>query len=356
MTKSKKSWLLAGVTAVVLAGAILFIWQSLQTALPAGFSSGNGRIEATEIDIATKIAGRVEAIMADEGDSVSAGQILAKLDTGVLEAQLREAQARLRQSMNAIETARTRVIQRQGEKAAANALILQRKAELDVAQKHLQRSESLVREDAIAVQQLDDDQATFLSAQAVLRAAESQLVAADAAIATAKSQAIEAESDVAAAQATVERIQVDIDDSVLKAPRDGRVQYRVAQPGEVLGAGGKVLNMVDLSEVYMTFFLPTVEAGQIAMGSEVRLVLDAAPQYVIPAHVSLVSDVAQFTPKTVETASEREKLMFRIKAQIPAELLRKHITQVKTGLPGVAYVRLDPQAQWPAYLQVNLPQ
>ena len=356
MMTSKKNWLLAGVTGIVLAGAALFIWQSLPKGLPDGFSSGNGRIEATEIDIATKIAGRVEAIMVDEGDFVSAGQILAKLDTGVLEAQLREAQARLRQARNAIETARTRVLQRQGEKAATKALILQRKAELDVAQKHLQRSESLVREDAIAMQQLDDDQATFLSAQAVLRAAESQLVAADAAIATAKSQAIEAESDVAAAQATVERIQVDIDDSVLKSPRDGRVQYRVAQPGEVLGVGGKVLNMVDLSEVYMTFFLSTVEAGRVAMGSEVRLVLDAAPQYVIPAYVSLVSDVAQFTPKTVETANEREKLMFRIKAQIPVELLRKHITQVKTGLPGVAYVRLDPHAQWPPSLQVNLPQ
>ena len=83
--------------------------------------------------------------------------------------------------------------------------------------------------------------------------------------------------------------------------------------------------------------------------------LDAAPQYVIPARVSFVADVAQFTPKTVETASEREKLMFRVKAQIPPELLRKYMLQVKTGLPGMAYVRLDDQAEWPARLQVKLP-
>ncbi|MCY1240958.1 hypothetical protein D9M72_538340 [compost metagenome] len=98
----------------------------------------------------------------------------------------------------------------------------------------------------------------------------------------------------------------------------------------------------------MTFFLPTDQAGLLSIGSEVRLVLDAAPQYIIPAKVSYVADVAQFTPKTVETAEERQKLTFRIKAQIPKELLKKYIRMVKTGLPGVAYVKVDPNAEWPA--------
>jgi HlyD family secretion protein len=129
----------------------------------------------------------------------------------------------------------------------------------------------------------------------------------------------------------------------------------VAQPGEVLGAGGKVLNMVDLSDVYMTFFLPTEAAGRVQIGTEVRLVLDALPQYVIPAKATFVADVAQFTPKTVETASERQKLMFRIKAQIPPELLKRYIRDVKTGLPGVAYVRVSPDAEWPANLQNLVP-
>jgi HlyD family secretion protein len=112
--------------------------------------------------------------------------------------------------------------------------------------------------------------------------------------------------------------------------------------------------MVDLSDVYMTFFLPTAVVGRIALGSEVRLVLDAAPEHVIPANVSFVADVAQFTHKTVETAAEREKLMFRVRAQVPPELLKKYIQQVKTGLPGVAYVKLDSKAPWPAHLQVNV--
>lgn len=356
MPKLNKGQLLAIAIGVVGIGAALFAWQSLQKKdLPDGFASGNGRIEAVEIDIAAKTAGRIKEILVDEGDFVTAGQVLAKMDTAVLEAQQREALARLRQAQNAIETARSQVAQRQSERAAAQAVVVQRKAEIDVARKRLERSESLAVDRAIPLQQLDDDRAGFLSAQAVLRAADADVTAADAAIVTARSQVIGAESDVEAALATLERIRADLDDSVLKAPRDGRVQYRVAQPGEVLGAGGKVLNLLDLADVYMTFFLPTAAAGRVAIGSEVRLVLDAAPQYVVPAQVSFVADVAQFTPKTVETASEREKLMFRVKAQLSPDLLRKHITSVKTGLPGVAYVRLDPQAAWPGELQANLP-
>ena len=356
MPKLNKGPLLAIAIGVIGIGAALFAWQSLQKKdLPDGFASGNGRIEAVEIDIAAKTAGRIKDILVDEGAFVTAGEVLAKMDSAVLEAQQREALARLRQAQNSIETARSQVAQRQSERAVAQAVVVQRKAEIDVARKRLERSESLAFNRAISLQELDDDRAGFLSAQAVLHAAEADVTADDAAIVTARSQVIGAESDVEAALATLERIRVDLDDSVLKAPRDGRVQYRVAQPGEVLGAGGKVLNLLDLADVYMTFFLATAAAGRVAIGSEVRLVLDAAPQYVVPAQVSFVADVAQFTPKTVETASEREKLMFRVKARMSPDLLRKHITYVKTGLPGVAYVRLDPQAAWPGELQANLP-
>ena len=106
----------------------------------------------------------------------------------------------------------------------------------------------------------------------------------------------------------------------------------------------------------MTFFAPEAIAGKLALGSEVHIILDAAPQYVIPARVSYVSSTAQFTPKTVETASERQKLMFRVKARISPELLLKYLKLVKTGLPGVAWLKLDPQAKWPANLEVKVPE
>src|SRR5690554_7990049 len=148
-------------------------------------------------------------------------------------------------------------------------------------------------------------------------------------------------------QASINRIEADLADSELKAPRDGRVQVRVAQPGEVLGAGGRVLNLLDLSDVYMTFFVPEAAAGRVGLGSEVRLILDAAPDYVVPARVSFVASQAQFTPKTVETASEREKLMFRVGAQLPPELLQRYLEQVKTGVRGVAEFKLASGGVWP---------
>ena len=344
---------LAAVAVIAVIGALL--WSELRpSGLGEGFASGNGRIEATEIDVATKSPGRVLEILADEGDFVQPDQVLARMDTDVLQAQLNQARAQVRQGENAILTAEAMVAQRESERATAEAVVTQRRAELTAAQKRHQRTETLVARNAMARQQLDDDLAAMQSAQAALAAARSQVISADAGIAAARSQVVEARSAVEAAQAGGERLQADIRDSELKSDRVARVQYRVAQPGEVLGAGGKLLNLVDLTDVYMTFFLPERQAGRVAIGAEVRLVIDAAPQYVIPAKVSYVASVAQFTPKTVETESEREKLMFRVKARIDPELLKRHMEQVKTGLPGMAYLKLDADSEWPADLQINV--
>ncbi len=337
---------------IALAAAVLgyLAWKEFLTSdLPAGIAKGNGRIEAVEIDIASKIPGRIKELFVDEGDFVTAGEVVARMDTAQLEAQRRQAEAQLHRSEIGVDTAKSLVTQREAEKNAAVAVIAQRGAELDAAKSKLKRSEELIKTNVVSQQVLDDDRANADAATAAVAAAKAQLAASEAAISSSKAQVIDAGAAVDAARAAIESITADIDDSTLRAPRDGRVQYRVAQLGEVLSAGGRVLNMIDLSDVYMTFFLPAAEAGQVAMGADIRLVLDAAPQYVIPAKATFVADVAQFTPKSVETEEERLKLMFRIKAQIPPELLRKYIRKVKTGLPGVAYVKLTSDAQWPAF-------
>lgn len=357
ITKQQKKWLITIIVVLILAGLGVAAWLLFgKDDKNKGLVSGNGRIEAVEIDVAAKTAGRVKDILVREGEFVNAGQVVALMDTEVLEAQRRQAEAQLKQAQSAVETTRSQLVQRGSEKEAILALIRQREAELGVARKRAVRSLTLASEAATSQQEADDDSARVQSAVASVSAASAQLSAAGAAIVTASAEIAGAQSAVEAARATVERIQADIKDSALKSPRAGRVQYRVAQPGEVVGAGGRVLSMVDLSDVYMTFFLPTIAVGQVALGTEIRLVLDAAPKYVIPAKISFVSDVAQFTPKTVETSSERLKLMFRVRAQIPVDLLKKHITQVKTGLPGIAYVRLDSAMQWPAHLMIALPQ
>ena len=347
--------LLAVLAAVAAAGA--YAWATLRPQGPGeGFVSGNGRIEATEVDVAAKLGGRVQSILVKEGDFVTAGQPLAHMQIDTLEASHDEAKARHQQAVAAVATAEAQVAVRESDRQAALALVAQRQSELDAAQRRLARSQTLVREGASSDQEVDDDRARERSLEAAVVASRAQAEAAQAAITAARTQVASARAAVTAAQATVARIKADIDDSALVAPRSGRVQYRIAQPGEVIGGGGKVLNLVDLSDVYMTFFLPEAVAGKLALGSEVRIVLDAAPQLVIPARVSFVASTAQFTPKTVETASERQKMMFRVKAQIAPELLQKHVQLVKTGLPGMAWLKLDANAPWPAHLAVKLPE
>ena len=341
MDKSKRhlAWWVVGALAVA---AVVAWWLLRPAGVPEGFAVSNGRIEATEVDIASKIAGRIDTILVKEGQFVREGEVLAKMDTRVLQEQRLEAIAQIKEAQSAV--------------AAAQSLVNQRQAELDSVEKRHMRSRSLAQRGAISAQQLDDDRAAAESARAALESAKAQVSASKAAIEAARTNIIQAQTRVEAAQATERRIAADIDDSELKAPRDGRVQYRVAEPGEVLAAGGRVLNMVDLSDVYMTFFLPTEQAGTLKLGGEARLILDAAPDLRIPATISFVASVAQFTPKTVETSDERLKLMFRVKARIPPELLQQHLEYVKTGLPGVAWVRVNEELPWPDDLVVRLPQ
>jgi HlyD family secretion protein len=352
-----KPWLVATAIAVALAAAGYFAWHLLRPQGPGpGFVSSNGRIEATEINVAAKLGGRVQDLLVDEGELVQAGQVLGHMQVQTLEAQRDEARARAQQAVTGIDTAVAQVAMRASDRLAAQAVVAQRMSEFDAAQLRLQRSQILAREGASSEQELDDDRARVRSVQAAVDAARAQVAAASAAVAAAETQVTAARSAVLAANATVVRIQADMDDSALTAPRAGRVQYRIAQPGEVVAAGGKVLSLVDLSDVYMTFFVPEANAGRLALGSEVHLVLDAAPQYVIPSKISFVASTAQFTPKTVETASERQKLMFRVKAQIDPALLQKHLQQVKTGVPGMAWIKTDAQSVWPAELTVKVPQ
>lgn len=339
---------------VVLVAVAYYVWQSAHSdGLGEGFINGNGRIEATEIDISTKLAGRVEKVLVQEGDFVKAGQLLAVMQTDVLRAQLNEAKAQYQKAISGEISARAQVAVRESDKVAAEATVAQRASELDAAQRRLSRSSVLSKKGSMSIQEFDTDETGVTGAKAVLASARAQVIVAEAGIEAAKAEAVGAASNIKAAEATVARIAADIDDSHLTAPRDGRIQYRIAQPGEVLAAGGKLLNLVDLSDIYMTFFLPETVVGQVSLGTDVRLVLDAAPEYVVPAKVSFVASIAQFTPKTVETKVERQKLMFRVKAQVDPVLLQKYLAYIKTGVPGVAWVKLDPKAEWPAKMVVK---
>src|SRR5271165_3795377 len=254
--------LIWGVVALALAGGGYYAWLKLRPpGLPEGFASGNGRIEGTEIDVDAKIPRRIADILVAEGDFVTAGQTLAHMDTKTLEAQRREADAQLERATIGVEPAEAVVRQREAQRTAATAQIDARVALLDAALARLARVEPMAARDFETKQALDDARAAKNAAAAAVAEGQANLAAAEAGISAAKAQVVDAKAAVVAAKATIDRIVADIDDSSLKTPRDGRVQYKVSEIGEVLPAGGRVLNLVDLNDVYMTFYLPTKQAG-----------------------------------------------------------------------------------------------
>lgn len=317
-------YLILGVI-LVAAGGLGWKWWKEQNVspLPAGIVSGNGRVESIQVDIAAKYGGRVKEVFVKEGDLVKKGQVAVTIDTLEREAELAKAKANMaEEEENAAET---------------QADIVKTQSELTLAEQNLERAKKLVVTRTIAKEEFDEKQA--------------QRDAADAAVKSVKAKLRSVTQGIEAAQAEIKRVQSQIDDSTLKSPVRGRVLYRLAEVGEVLAPGGKALTLVNLEDIYMEIFLPSEQAARLKIGDEARITLDHAPGRAAVGHISFVSPEAQFTPKQVETRSERDKLMFRVKIQVPEELVSGYIERIKTGVRGVGYVKVDPAAAWPDWLQ-----
>ena len=234
--------------------------------LPAGIVRAEGRIEATQVDVSPKYAGEVVDVAVQEGDKVAVGQVIARMRSPELEAQLRAAQSDLRSAKEA-----------------------------------------------------------------------------------------QAQDAIKAAEAKVEQIKSMISELTLVSPRDGKVQYQLAHAGDSVAAGAPIVTLIDLTDVYMTVFLRAADAGKLAMGDEARLILDAAPDYVVPAAVSFVASDSQVAPKAVETKDNLAKLMLRVDLKIDPKVVETYYGKVETGLRGAGFVRTRPDAKWPPELQVKLP-
>lgn len=279
---------------------------------PEGFARGNGRIEADLVDISTRLAGRVAEITVHEGALVQPGDVLAVMDTTELVAQKMRAEAAVASAGAAV--------------TVAMAGIAQAEASLALSQSKLARAEALNERGVVTAEDRDISRTQVQLDAAGLAAARATVLA--------RQRSVDAEI------AALHEIEARIADSTLYAQQAGRVLYRLAQPGEVLGGGGKVLTLVSVGDIYMEFFLPASAAPRVLLGDEARIIVDVMPDIAVPAVVSFVAPQAQFTPKQVETVSERESLMFRIRVRIPQDLVAGHLAQVKTGVRGVAWVRL----------------
>jgi HlyD family secretion protein len=317
---------LTWIVAVVFVAAGYFgyqYWRQMQSALPKNIASGNGRVEAKLVDIAAKEPLRVKELKADEGDLVKPGEVLVIMDTATLRSELEEAKLVVATTLQ--------------KAAVSKASILRKKSEIELARIEVKRSTALVAQRAGSQRELDFRRMTLETAAAGLQEEEAKLRT--------------TEQEVKTAEAKTATVQTRIDDAILKSPVTGRVLYRLAEVGEVLAAGGKAMTLVNLDDVYMEIFLPSEQAARLRIGADARLTVDALPDMAIPGYVSFVSPEAQFTPKQVETRSERDKLMFRVKLRVPEKIVEEHIEAVKTGMRGVGYVKLEETAEWPAFLQ-----
>lgn len=327
MNTKRIAWTLGA--AALAAAAGWATWVNVHhDRIPDGLMRANGRLEVERIEIAAKYPGRVIELPVKEGDLVKAGDLIARQDSTELVAQ-----------RAAVEAARERAAQAMARASAETDV---RKVQARIAQLELDHTQNL-RKDALV-------------SGAEVERREAQRDGERAGVQVATAAIGEATAARAEAEAQIKRINVAIDDMTLRAPVAGRIEYRVVEPGSVIPSGGRVATLLNTSDVYMTVFLPTSIAGKLQVGDEARIVLDAAKQFVVPAHVSFVAAEAQFTPKYVETATEREKLMYRVKLKVPVDVATKYGSYVKAGLTGNGYVRVDPKAAWPAELTVKLPQ
>lgn len=319
--RRRRLWLLSLVAVAAAALGTAYWWSHRVPPLPAGIAYGNGRLEADPIDIATKFAGRIAALLVDEGDMVHAGQPLAVMDTRGLQQSLEKALAEVELQQKAI--------------SEAEALLEQVRTQVRLAEQQMDRASTLLKNGWTTQEIFDQRSQQLNTARAAERGASARVK--------------QIQNALQAAQHNVELIKVDIADNTLVAPRDGQIQYRVANVGEVLPVGGKVFTLLDVGYVYMDIYLPTVSVGRIAAGDDARILLDAYPAKPLRSRVTFISPQAQFTPKMVETQTERDKLMFRVRVRLDTDQLRG-TTRAPSGLPGVAYVRFDRNVQWPAAL------
>ena len=408
----KKSYyiLIALILAVAVAFAVYMNYKRTADTTPEGFASSNGRLQLQNIDVASLRAGRVSQVLVHEGDLVEKGTPLVTLSSEELDTQLQGAEAAKSQAEAAKLQAEGRKSQAQAAKARAegavtramgtekraeggyartqggvnqaDAVIAAKKAQLQIALDNLNNTKALRKDNLVSIAELQQREQAYQAAKAEVLAAQAAkaqaaaggteaqagIAEAQSGIAEAKAAVAEAQAGINQAQAGIEQAQAGINqaqsqinrvksiqsDMYVRAPQAGRVEYRIVEVGNVIAPGSKVVTLVDPNDVYLEIFLPTDSSNQVQIGSPARIVLDGI-KAVLPAKVSFVANQSQFTPKSVETKNEREKMMYRVKLSLDPQVASRYQTLLKGGMTAQGYVQLDPSKAWSKDLEVNMP-
>ena len=308
--------LVPGVLLIAGIGAGVWWWSHHQ-GVPGGIVRAEGRLELPEIPVTLPFAGTLGTIVVNEGDMVAAGQVLATLDVSGAQAELERVTATIEEAKRALETAQADVAQRRGQAQAAEQ-------EVRAAMAHGTR------------QALDQRRAAKDTLIAGLAKAVAAQTATDETLASARDQ--------------MEKLKTQVAQDKLSAPRAGRVSYRFAEPGETLAAGAPVLTLIDPGEIYVRLTVPTDQAAKAATGDEARitiggdakLVADGTVTYVAPAGAADADD---------KVKSKDPARPVGMKIKVNEAILRGPPQSLHTGAPAIGYIRIDPAAAWPGFLQ-----
>ena len=317
-----KKWI--GVILVVLGAGGAYIYHKEHSRLlPNHIVQSNGRLELQRLDIASLYAGRVKAIRVDEGSRVQEGDVLAELSSDTNSSQLMAAQASEQQAKEMVQRAQAAAKQAREAVTRAEAQITAQRQQQKVAQMEWDNAKHLQQDALVSAAEEQRRRAARDGAMAAVKAAEAARAEALAAVKQMEAQVAEAQAGVMRAKAQTQAAQSIESDMTIRSPKAGRVEYKLAEVGNVVAAGSKVVSLLDPTDVSMNIFLPNGQMSGLKVGDEARIVLDGVSA-VFPAQISFIATEAQFTPKAVETENERAKLMFKVKLKIPEKTAKQY--------------------------------
>lgn len=272
----------------------------------------NGRLEAPTVDLAPKVAGRVIEVKVREGDRVKAGDLLVTLDLG-------ETTLAVERDRRGLESSQARYSDlqagsRTAEIKAAEQEVADRKAAVDLARPELERQEILLSKKVGTPHDVDVTRANLERAEANLRISQERLQLAREGFR--KHQTEQAGFDVDRAKSVLKQSETVAKESEIRAPADGVILHRMAEPGLLLGPGQPALTLGFANRLYVRTFIPETQMGRVKQGQAAEVTVDAFPGKRFPARVTEISPDAEFTPKPVETRRERVNLVYAAKVDL----------------------------------------
>jgi HlyD family secretion protein len=305
---------LAAVASVVLLAAC-------QQADEAAATRASGYVEATEVRIAAEVGGRLLEVSVAEGDRVAAGDVIARIDTSDAELVLRRAQAERDQAQAQLALLRAGsraedIRQAQAQLRGAQADVKAAQADADSAAADVERFENLLRANAGSVKQRDDAVTRRDVAQARAGGAQDRAQAAADALARVRAGARPQEIDAARARlasvdAQIATAQKTLADAVVKAPTGGIITSKILHTGEMVAPRAPIVVVTDLDHAWANVYVDERLVPRLKIGQPATLVTDAGQR--LDGTITFISPKAEFTPRNVQTAEERSKLVYRIK-------------------------------------------